>query len=105
MTTDIKLAEIKMFQRTALGGTEAPRDTTKVYVFATSNGWPGSYPSTRKSDGCSEDYRGYVEVEHPELMAGSWEECEGWMIKAAEDKLFDMGLLVENDFGARLWHK
>ena len=97
-----KLATIELFQNTALGGEYAERDKTRIYVYCVADGYPGLELLTRQDD-YMPDYRGYVEVEHPAIMAGCWEDCLANFRRAVARKLESLNLIVENDCGVMHW--
>ena len=98
------ITTVEMYQRTALGGTDGPRDSTKVYIFCPENGYPGLVADTDiKSLDYYDDYRGFVIVNHPEIMWGSWEENSAAMGRMAKQAIIDLGLVVPNDWGVYHW--
>ena len=97
------LATVELYQRTILGGTASPRDETKLYVFCPDDGYPGLYLKLQKADYDMDWYRGYVVIRHPEVMAGSWDDCIADFKVAAQRKLVELNLIHENEWGVYHW--
>lgn len=93
------LAEISMIQRTALGGKDAPRDYTTLYVVRTSQFYEQQVEIMAD---CKDwltngraDLVGIVRVEHPALMVGSREEILRDFSRAAEKELLSCGIVKQ----------
>lgn len=103
-TKKLLIPTIKVYQITATGGKEARRSTTTMHVYCTSDGYPGLVITGKYSeDGI--DYRGPVRIQHPHIMAGSWQEMLREFRAIITNALAEAKLIEQNDYGFWLWHE
>lgn len=96
------LATLHMTQRTALGADQSAR--TRLYLLqgVESKESVNIYTAQDRKDLKGlEGVRalGKVTIVHPWVMAGSWEEILGYMMRKALDRLEDLGIIEYNDYG------
>jgi len=102
-----KLFEINFYQRTATGG--VADGATHMYVVddvLCNNAI--SVVSPREYKWLDAQHRvgmvhGYVQINHPSIMAGDWDEIVLAFKNAVLRELVSRGLVVVNDYGVQFW--
>lgn len=99
------IATISVIQARIATGHDQSATTTVAVLCHTNDDLHLVDDDNRKADGytASNGFRhlGNIEIQHPALMAGSWEDVWADFHAAAIDKLEEMGWLCENDYGVK----
>jgi hypothetical protein len=102
-----KLFEINFYQRTATGGVADA--STKLYVVedvfkndsievVTKEGL-----NRMEKEYCAGKVHGYVEIHHPSIMAGDWDEIMLAFRNSTLRELEKRGLTIVNNYGVPFW--
>jgi len=102
-----KLFEINFYQRTATGG--VADSATRLYVVADrlqNNSievlTKGGLDRMEKEHRAGKVY-GYVQINHPSIMAGDWDEILLIFRNRALQELEKRGLIIVNKYGVPFW--
>lgn len=104
MSKAILRFDLNLTQNTPVGMDSS--GTTKIYVRQ----WRFDdtvYISREKNPGVSDSDLRLVAVytiHHPDVMCGTWDDCESLFTRSVIRDLEDRGLIEENDSGTKFWH-